>query len=258
MPDTEPVFSWWLWPNLLALDAPLVAVVWQRFLAASFGVGVPLPASAVLGLVVWGIYLADRRLDARSGTVEQPRHRFAATFPWLVSGLAVVALIAAAALAVTLPDQYLVTGGIIAAFVAGYFALVHLLNPIGLTADGGKEMLVGLLFAAGVAVPLVAEQTDGLEWLASVIGFGLACWLNCLLIDHWEEAASRSDTRGLLIAVAALVCAGLSPRAVECAIAGCVGLLLILHFGRERLGARLARVLADVVLLTPLAVWCVP
>ena len=58
---------WWLWPNLLGLDAPAVAVVWQRFLADASGVAVPVAASAVLALVVWGIYLTDRRLDARAG-----------------------------------------------------------------------------------------------------------------------------------------------------------------------------------------------
>ena len=30
---------WWLWPNLLALDAPLVAVVWQHALAPPEEIG---------------------------------------------------------------------------------------------------------------------------------------------------------------------------------------------------------------------------
>ena len=31
---------WWLWPNLLGLDAPLVAVVWQQALARMQGVAI--------------------------------------------------------------------------------------------------------------------------------------------------------------------------------------------------------------------------
>ena len=59
---------WYLWPNLLGLDAVAVSVVWLWCFAVSEGV--PLenqilrPIYLVLGLVVWLVYTADRLLDA--------------------------------------------------------------------------------------------------------------------------------------------------------------------------------------------------
>ena len=54
----------WLWPNLLSLDAPLVAVVWQVMFARCFQVPVDTVAAALLLLTVWLVYSADRTLDA--------------------------------------------------------------------------------------------------------------------------------------------------------------------------------------------------
>ena len=59
----------WLWPNLLSLDAPLVALVWQDFAAHSFGHPLRLPARIVLALTVWAIYVVDRLLDEESATL---------------------------------------------------------------------------------------------------------------------------------------------------------------------------------------------
>jgi hypothetical protein len=244
---------WWLWPNVLALDAPAVAVAWQTFLAHAFAAPVPPAAPAVLGLVVWGVYLADRRLDARAGHAAQPRHRFAAAHPTAVAAVAAVALLAAAALALTLPTPYLVAGGAVAACVGGYFVLVHAVPR----SPGGKERLVGLLFAAGVAVPLAASAADPVGWLPAVGGFALLCWLNCRLIDHWEGDAAGT-LPAVLLAAPVVACAAFAPPAVGVALAASAGLLLLLHGSRRRTGPRLARVLADVALLTPLPAWLLP
>ena len=49
---TEAKPPWWLWPNLLSLDAPLVAVLWQGIFAASAGVSIPFAAHVLLGIAV--------------------------------------------------------------------------------------------------------------------------------------------------------------------------------------------------------------
>jgi hypothetical protein len=247
-------FPWWLWPNVLALDAPAVAVVWQRFLGRAFGVAVPAAASAALGLTVWGIYLADRWWDARSGRAEQPRHRFAASHPNLIA-VATAALAAAAGFALALPAAYLVAGGTLAALVALYFGLVHLVRPNAVTARGGKEMLVGLLFAAGVAVPLAAGARDAVRWLPAVAGFGVLCWLNCRVIDRWEGEVTGHDSRESSLGITTFVFASLVPRPIAFALAAAAALLLVVHLAQRRIGPRPARVLADLVLLTPLAAW---
>ncbi|WP_395738031.1 hypothetical protein [Prosthecobacter sp.] len=67
-PDSECVPAakstpWWLWPHVLSLEAPLVAVLWQAALAHAHGVRLMPMLSVGLGLVCWAVYLLDRTLD---------------------------------------------------------------------------------------------------------------------------------------------------------------------------------------------------
>src|SRR4051812_9068150 len=39
----------WLWPNVLSLDAPLIAVLWQGFLAQHYDLPLRVPGRIVLG-----------------------------------------------------------------------------------------------------------------------------------------------------------------------------------------------------------------
>ncbi|NIP95898.1 MAG: hypothetical protein GWO24_21680, partial [Akkermansiaceae bacterium] len=57
--DSRP---WYLWPNLLGLDAPLVAVLWCWFYAHVQGVALPGSIFLLLAGAVWSIYTTDRLL----------------------------------------------------------------------------------------------------------------------------------------------------------------------------------------------------
>ena len=57
---------WWLWWNVLSLDAPMVAVAWALVFAKSASVVLPGAEVAALGLVVWLIYTVDRLLDGHA------------------------------------------------------------------------------------------------------------------------------------------------------------------------------------------------
>ena len=74
----EKRMSWWLWPNVLSLDAPIVALVWHLAFARTYEVPVGEVEAALLGLAVWAIYVADRLLDtARANDSEETaRHAF--------------------------------------------------------------------------------------------------------------------------------------------------------------------------------------
>jgi hypothetical protein len=244
---------WWLWPNLLSLDAPAVAVVWQQYLAARAGVTVPTAAAAVLGLVVWGVYLADRWLDARRGVQTAERHRFAAAHPRAVAIAAVFALVVAAVLAAELPPEYLEVGGVTAVALAGYLMAVH--AGLDELLPGAKEAAVGLVFGGGVAVPLIADASPGAtDWLAGVVAFAGLCWLNCALISRWEEPRADAPPGWTLLAAAgvAVSAAALDGPPSAAPVLVSAGLLGVLHLARGSLSARLRRVLADAVLLTPL------
>lgn len=250
-PGPAPPAPWWLWPNLLALDAPAVAVVWQQALGAAFGVPVPPAATGTLFLAVWGIYLADRFLDAAPGRAPPPgdRHAFARRHRGVIGWAAGVALTAAGLTAACLPAAYLWCGGVVAAATAGYLLAVHAFRP---GPGASKEFLVGLVFAAGVGVPLAAARPGAApDWLPAVGGFAAVCWLNCRLIDRWEEGGPPGTGPVLAAAIAAALAAA-SPAARAPLLAAVV-LLGLLHALRARLSPRALRVLADATLLTPLA-----
>ncbi|CAN5750489.1 hypothetical protein BH11VER1_BH11VER1_29250 [soil metagenome] len=65
-PHAYPRIPWWLWLNVLSLDAPLVAVLWQWALAQAYGVQMDPVTYSTLGLTVWLIYVVDRVFDTRS------------------------------------------------------------------------------------------------------------------------------------------------------------------------------------------------
>jgi hypothetical protein len=70
---------WWLWTNILSLDAPMVTLVWQWWFAKTLAVVLTLEQYLVLFLTVWLIYALDRWLDAWKLDMTKPhssRHGF--------------------------------------------------------------------------------------------------------------------------------------------------------------------------------------
>jgi len=95
---------WFLWGNLLGLDAPIVAIVWAWFYARVAQTWLPTWLYVVLALAVWVIYQADRLGDViyyRRSTSKDgkhpvtPRHAFSQTWFRPTACLILVATIAA-------------------------------------------------------------------------------------------------------------------------------------------------------------------
>ncbi|WP_300933081.1 hypothetical protein [Prosthecobacter sp.] len=67
MPASESAHAqrtpWWLWPHVVSLEAPVVAVLWQAALAHAHGIRLTPLMNVGLGLACWVIYLLDRTLD---------------------------------------------------------------------------------------------------------------------------------------------------------------------------------------------------
>jgi len=61
--ESAQATPWWLWPHVLSLEAPLVAVLWQRALAHAHGIRLTPLLDAGLALACWVIYVLDRTLD---------------------------------------------------------------------------------------------------------------------------------------------------------------------------------------------------
>jgi hypothetical protein len=262
----------WLWFNLLSLDAPAVAVLWQAFLARSLHADLRWPASVALAASVWLIYVADRLLDSLqpAGAAITPRHQFYRVHWWtVVPGAAAVVLLLTIACC-RLNAQVLRNGMIMASLVGMYFFAVHA-APRRLRPRWPKELAVGILFTLGTCLAtwtkLGASQS---VVIPPAILFACLCALNCVAIEFWEwtRLGDMSSARPHVFTL--WIGRHLKHLALFVAIASCALLaipalraffvptaLSALAFwwldqNSRRLSTDALRVLADVSLLTPL------
>jgi len=238
-----------MWPNLLSLDAPVVAVLWQRLFARCFQVPVDSWAALLLLSTVWLIYAADRMLDSRKRDFRSPRHEFykrrrRQLLPLWIAVLGVTAWMAE----LRIPTGLFWRGAFLLGAVALYFALVH----GGMIVQWPKEAAVGILFALGaslVAWGKVESPADA----ATIVLFSGLCWMNCIAIQRWEgdrlDWSPRAAGMALGSAAALLLCAH-RPILGGAELAS-VFAFLLLNRARPRLSADAVRVLADVALLSP-------
>lgn len=251
----------WLWPNLLSLDAPIVALLWQAFLARCFDIPLRLPAQLVLGLTVWAIYLTDRQLDALQPAPEREaaRHRFHRRWHrWITVFLI---LILAADMVITL------TWLRPAVFHHGLFALAGVVAYLGFLHFRGvalpKEFLVAALFTTGVF--LVGWTNASSDWplIFAALAFFTLCLGNLFAIDLWERAEFRASS-GLAAVSLPVLYSGLTALAIVCGLVGSrwylavavsAMLIMLLCFLEKKMGYELRRVLVDWALLSPLLFW---
>ena len=238
----------WLWPNLLSLDAPIVAVLWQLLFARCFQVALEPLAALLLLMTVWLIYAADRTIDAWRGDSHSPRHEFYQRFwrgllPVWISVLGLTAWLAIE----RLPQELLLRGMILLAAVGVYFALVHS-SVLRLH----KEAAVGVLFALGAS--LVAwEKVETPADVTTILLFSGLCWMNCVAIQKWE--GEKLDWSPSIAAIVVACAAGTllyahRPILGGAELASAFGFLLLDRV-RQRLSVDAVRVLADVALLSP-------
>ena len=139
------------------------------------------------------------------------------------------------------------------AAVGLYLLAVHLVPK--LWGSGVKEAAVGVVFAAAAysiaAWPMVRNAED----LLAIALFCLLCWMNCAGIEDWERGShARSAVvyaAGFVALLAALLLRDRRPVLACAETASALGLVML-----DRLSGRISReamrVLADVMLLTPI------
>ena len=263
---------WWLWPHLLSLDAPVVALVWQEWWSRCAREPLLPGERLVLGFGVWLIYLADRQADVARGRPDDTgtaRHAFAARWhrPLLVLALVIGAGLVALAPRVLPGGEFCGGLGLLAAATA-YFWLVHRGPSPGWTCRLPKEAVVGGMFALGTLFfALCRPARVPASLAAGGVLFGAVCFLNCALITAWERGLrDRRDPASLLNAFPVLVHGGLArgcwllatlsaaltwhaPVLLPVALSAVA--LAILDRWRRHLSANTLRCLADAVLLAP-------
>ncbi|HLX44791.1 MAG TPA: hypothetical protein VKR43_15200 [Bryobacteraceae bacterium] len=240
----------WLWPNLLSLDAPIVAVLWQLLFARCFHAGLSAAAAILLVLAVWLIYAADRVLDARDETSRQPRHEFYRRHWRAVVPMWSAVLILTGWLAWTrLPSPMFERGLLLLTAVALYLIAVHVSRRAW-----PKEAAVAVLFALGASLAIWGHIHTVAD-VATVVLFCCLCWINCAAISQWEQdRVSRGPIAAAAVSVAAasLILVPEHRPVLGAAEAASAVALLALDLGRRHLSTDALRVLADAALLTPI------
>lgn len=122
-----PRIPWWLWPNVLSLDAPVVALLWQAALAKVHQVAVMPGLHLCLFLTVWLIYIVDRVLDGfsmRHSKCVSVRHAFYQRNRWLYVFFVIpVAGVLLLLLALTAIPEGILWRGIALGFVVALYLL---------------------------------------------------------------------------------------------------------------------------------------
>ncbi len=275
----------WLWPNLLSLDAPLVAVAWFWVFKQVWLVKYHQPTLPfLLAIAVWCVYVADRLLDERMAQMgskrETSRHQFhrrwrrALTVALLIGTIASMALLVVQARGLIKHGLFVLVPGV------GYFVVSFYDSGRGVSYF--KNFLAGLAFGYGTAVGVHFRSREshdlffGLILSPEVIAFSLLCILNMTAIDHWEEARESKDPDEkaiyetvltlllILLAGAALLMAMRAQRlnleeqkAFFIAIMVSAAALQVINRVRARFSLDSLRVLADVAMLLPLPIFYV-
>jgi hypothetical protein len=244
----------WMWLNLLNLDAPLVAVVWQDFLSRCYLSPLKSSSRWILGIAVWAIYMADELLDLRQRgrqALESPRRALYARY-FRIALISLAAALAADLVSAALwLDRPVFANGL---WVAGAAVLYLCLFPLGDAEPVWKPLSAATVFASGVFLVAWTQSAMPLSTFAlPACAFFALCLLNLLLIRFWERE-SGSVPEGLLLAIGALaiVCAWEVDFPWYGAIALSATALGAIAVWGDRLSKDARRVAADIVLLSPL------
>jgi hypothetical protein len=285
---------WWLWPNVLSLDAPLVAVAWLYMFARAWQVNyLGWQAYLALGLGVWVIYVCDRLLDVRVRDEGDPtlgsRHEFHRRHRgWFLTGVALAGVTLIWFVFKRLPVELLLSYlGPAVVLVVVFFLFVLGSRRLG-EIPYFRNGIAGLTFAFGTAMMAHSRvPTQGMMAMAlsrEMIAFALLCVLNITAIHLWEHSRQSEDPEVkaadelsltiplTLLAGSALVFAyfenpAMFGRGIEgstlparpffYAILISSALLQILNRTRDRFSMDALRVLADVALVVPLPLFFV-
>jgi len=264
---------YWLWPNLLSLDAPIVAVVWAWIFAETWRVQwINSKIFYVLPGIVWIIYVLDRVLDNQSskGVLKSSRHEFhAENWDWLKFAVFAVGGFCLA-MAILLPKGIIWHVTPILIFVCIYFFLAIFYG--GTTSHGSffKNMVAGYTFSYGVAmgVHFFRPSVTAVSLMGSqeMITFGILCICNITAIDLWEASrtSEESDEKGYYELLLTVPLLGLVLVSLYLALKGdeyarpfyfavmiASGLLQIINQNRSKFSLDTQRALADAALIAP-------
>lgn len=277
----------WLWPNLLSLDAPIVAMVWLFMFQKIWLQVLPWGYYAALGLAVWGIYITDRILDVkmlspsdmRLGT----RHDFHRRHLKSMAAVASLAFVGSLVMAGTHMSYgpLLDYGKPVIFLVIGFFSMTvfskqdqeipHLRNVFaGLAFAYGTSMGAHWYTGKSGVIDLVHPPFN-LMLSPEMLAFAILCMLNISAIHFWEQSRNTNDpdTKAahelaltlplILLGAGCIVLALLDEesrsRPFYYSVLIASALLYIANRERDRFSLDALRVMADAAMIAPLPVF---
>jgi hypothetical protein len=265
----------WLWPTILSLDAPAVVLLWQALLASAASVAVGPAEIFVLGSSVWLAYSADRWIEGwrlPPESIRTHRHRFYQRRRWPLAGAWAVVLFLDLAAALRGLSAAEFRAGLVLLLAVSAYLLSHQFVHRHSPWRAPKEICVAVLLGAGAAVFVASRRGAELQALYVPLAlFVSLCFSNCALISLWEDSVDRSHGQTSLavqfgraaefnravpwaicaLCVAILLMDGEATRPAAACAAVSAALLGLVDMSESRIGRVLARVLADVALMTP-------
>jgi len=245
----------WQWPNLLAVDAALIALAWQAAFATALVNEVSAAAQIVLGLSVWLTYIADRLFDVAKRPLQKlhsARHRFAKQYRNTLWRCWWCILLSNIGIAFTgLTTSQLKNGAALLTLCLLYTALNQRLSRRFFP----KELCVALIYTAGVIIFLLPSAS---LW-PPARALALLCLINCLMIGAKEQCI---DTALQVRSLSRLPTLFITALKITCALSLCflnqawalpiglsLGALWIIAAYQEQLSVETFRVLTDSALL---------
>lgn len=176
MPETPPAAHptprtppWWLWPHVLSLEAPLVAVLFQVMLMHVHGVSFTPMLHLGLGLCCWVVYVLDRTLDTFNAKAEgglDVRHAFYFRHRRVLLGL----VIPTAVLALFWLAFFVIPEGVL--WQAAGLALLVALYLASFSTQGSPRSRDLLIMCAGLGAVLLISRlpaSHGFRFVLSAI-----------------------------------------------------------------------------------------
>lgn len=277
----------WLWPNLLSLDAPAVAMAWLFMFQKIWLQVLPWGYYAALGLAVWGIYILDRIIDVKMLAPGDPRlgarHDFHQRHMRFMSILAVVTLLGSAFVAGGhISFGPLVDYGKPVIFLVVVFFSLTIFSKQDREIPHLRNLFAGLAFSYGTAMgahmwswkPGIFDAIHppfNLGVSPEMLAFAVLCTLNISAIHFWEQSAFIKDREqgaandlSLTIPLTGLAAAAIGlavldeesrSRPFYYAVLISSSLIYILNRLRANLSVDALRVMADAAMIVPLPVF---
>lgn len=243
----------WRWPNILGVDAAVIAVCWQTYLEGSY---FRLSTATTLGLCVWLTYMADRLFDVRSRSEKDLlslRHRFTKKYYqkiWIIWwSILLITIIHAFSFLDTLQIR---NGSILLLACLAYTLMNQLLAKYFFP----KEICVAILFTCGILI--FTEKLISWQLASAMI---CLYFLNCLLIGYKERQIDKLLKIHSLSSVPLLLELTMIVTLIIGIYTGITILvtfifLLMLYVVKTKINAEDFRVAADAILLLgPLLYW---